>query len=121
MSLNTNIRAQVRSLLSQGYKIGLEYADKRRFKTSSWLSAGFINGSRKEQVSQSLEASLRNLQGEYVRLIGVESAAKRRVLEMIIQRPEDTPGNRTAPPPPSTPVIATVTAILTCRYKCVPC
>lgn len=92
MSLNTNIRAQVRSLLSQGYKIGLEYADKRRFKTSSWLSAGFIDGSREEHVSQSLEASLRNLQGEYVRLIGVDPAAKRRVLEMIIQRPEDTPG-----------------------------
>lgn len=92
MSLNTNIRAQVRSLLSQGYKIGLEYADKRRFKTSSWLSAGFIDGSREEQVSQSLEASLRDLQGEYVRLIGVDPAAKRRVLEMIIQRPEDTPG-----------------------------
>lgn len=92
MSLNTNIRGQVRSLLSQGYKIGLEYADKRRFKTSSWLSAGFIDGSREEQVSQSLEASLRNLQGEYVRLIGVDPAAKRRVLEMIIQRPEDTPG-----------------------------
>ena len=92
MSLNTNIRAQVRSLLSQGYKIGIEYADKRRFKTSSWLSAGFIDGGREEQVSQSLEASLRNLQGEYVRLIGVDPAAKRRVLEMIIQRPEDTPG-----------------------------
>jgi carbon dioxide concentrating mechanism protein CcmM len=92
MSLNTNIRAQVRSLLSQGYKIGLEYADKRRFKTSSWLSAGFIDGSREEQVSQSLEASLRDLQGEYVRLIGVDPGAKRRVLEMIIQRPEDTPG-----------------------------
>ena len=92
MSLNTNIRAQVRSLLSQGYKIGIEYADKRRFKTSSWLSAGFIDGGREEQVSQSLEASLRDLQGEYVRLIGVDPAAKRRVLEMIIQRPEDTPG-----------------------------
>jgi carbon dioxide concentrating mechanism protein CcmM len=92
MSLNTNIRAQVRSLLSQGYKIGIEYADKRRFKTSSWLSAGFIDGGREEQVSQSLEASLRDLQGEYVRLIGVDPAAKRRILEMIIQRPEDTPG-----------------------------
>jgi len=92
MSLNTNIRAQVRSLLAQGYKIGIEYADKRRFKTSSWLSAGFIDGSREEQVSQSLEASLRDLQGEYVRLIGVDPAAKRRILEMIIQRPEDTPG-----------------------------
>jgi carbon dioxide concentrating mechanism protein CcmM len=92
MSLNTNIRAQVRSLLSQGYKIGLEYADKRRFKTSSWLSAGFIEGAREDQIAASLEASLRDLQGEYVRLIGVDPAAKRRVLEMIIQRPEDTPG-----------------------------
>jgi carbon dioxide concentrating mechanism protein CcmM len=92
MSLNTNIRAQVRSLLSQGYKIGLEYADKRRFKTSSWLSAGFIEGTREDQIAASLEASLRDLQGEYVRLIGVDPAAKRRVLEMIIQRPEDTPG-----------------------------
>jgi carbon dioxide concentrating mechanism protein CcmM len=95
MSLNTNIRAQVRSLLSQGYKIGLEYADKRRFKTGSWLSAGFIEGTREDQISASLEASLKDLQGEYVRLIGVDPAAKRRVLEMIVQRPEDTPGTPT--------------------------
>ncbi|MEG3439398.1 ribulose bisphosphate carboxylase small subunit [Pannus brasiliensis CCIBt3594] len=92
MSLNTNIRSQVRSLLSQGYKIGLEYADKRRFKTGSWLSAGFIEGTREDQVAASLETSLRELQGEYVRLIGVDPGAKRRVLEMIVQRPEDVPG-----------------------------
>ncbi len=92
MSLNTNIRAQVRSLLTQGYKIGLEHADKRRFKTSSWLSAGFIEGNREDHIVAQLERNLQELQGDYVRLIGVDGAAKRRVLEMIVQRPDDLPG-----------------------------
>ncbi|MBR8831007.1 MAG: Carbon dioxide concentrating mechanism protein CcmM [Chroococcopsis gigantea SAG 12.99] len=95
MSLNTNIRAQVRSLLSQGYKIGLEHADKRRFKTGSWLGAGFIDGTREDQIVAMLERHLQDLQGEYVRLIGVDGAAKRRVLEMIVQRPEDVSGQPT--------------------------
>ncbi|ACB53628.1 carbon dioxide concentrating mechanism protein [Crocosphaera subtropica ATCC 51142] len=91
MSLSSNIVAQVRSLLSQGYSIGAEYANKRRFKTKSWLTGGTFEG-RADQVLADLEAFLQEHQGEYVRLLGVDTGAKRRVLELIVQRPEDTPG-----------------------------
>lgn len=91
MSLSSNIVAQVRSLLSQGYSIGAEYANKRRFKTKSWLTGGTFEG-RADQVLADLEDFLQQHQGEYVRLLGVDTGAKRRVLELIVQRPEDTPG-----------------------------
>ncbi|MDJ0729787.1 MAG: ribulose bisphosphate carboxylase small subunit [Crocosphaera sp.] len=91
MSLSSDIVAQVRSLLSQGYTIRTEYASERRFKTKSWLTGGTFQG-RADQVLGDLEAFLRAHQGEYVRLIGVDTGAKRRVLEVIVQRPEDTPG-----------------------------
>ena len=88
MSLSTQIRNNVRSLLAQGYKIGIEHADKRRYKTSSWLGAPSIQGKREDQVILELESILAEYQGEYVRLIGIDPGAKRRVLEMIIQRPD---------------------------------
>ncbi|MGK7873758.1 MAG: ribulose bisphosphate carboxylase small subunit [Xenococcaceae cyanobacterium] len=92
MSLNGDIREQVRSLLSQGYKIGIEHANKRRFKTGSWLSDVAITGKREDQMMVELEACLAEHQGEYVRLIGIDPKAKRRVLEAIIQRPGETAG-----------------------------
>ncbi|GFE67471.1 ribulose bisphosphate carboxylase small subunit [Chroococcus sp. FPU101] len=92
MSTTTiSLRDQVRSLLSQGYKVGAEHADQRRFKTSSWLSCGSITGQREDQILHEIEAFLQDNQGEYVRLIGIDPQAKRRVLETIIQRPGDNP------------------------------
>jgi carbon dioxide concentrating mechanism protein CcmM len=92
MGLTTDIREQVRSLLAQGNKIGLEHADKRRFRTSSWLTCGPISGQRADSVLADIENYLREYQGEYVRLLGIDAKAKKRVLEAIIQRPEDKPG-----------------------------
>ncbi len=92
MSLSSDIRTQVRSLLAQGCVISTEHANQRRFRTKSWLTAGQINGNRENQVIAQLESILHEYQGEYVRLIGVDPRAKRRVAEVIIQRPGDTPG-----------------------------
>ncbi|ACK65651.1 Carbonate dehydratase [Rippkaea orientalis PCC 8801] len=91
MSLSPEIVTQVRSLISQGYSIGAEHADKRRFRAKSWTTYGTFKG-RADQVLASLEACLQDCQGEYVRLIGIDTQAKRRVLEEIVQRPDDTPG-----------------------------
>ena len=77
----------MRSLLSQGYKIGTEHANKRRFKTSSWQPCSPIESKRESEVVALLEACLKEHEGEYVRLLGIDSEAKRRVLEKIIQRP----------------------------------
>ncbi len=79
---------QVRSLLSQGYQIGTEHADKRRFQTSSWQSCTPIDAKRESEVITALEECLANHGGEYVRLFGIDTKAKRRVLETIIQKPD---------------------------------
>ena len=95
--LSGEVQQQVRNLISQGYRIGTEHADKRRFKTSSWRSCPQIKAEREEQVFAELEACLADHAGEYVRLIGIDPTAKRRVLETIIQRPDDEapqPGQR---------------------------
>jgi carbon dioxide concentrating mechanism protein CcmM len=95
MSLSSDIKTQVRSLLAQGCIISTEHANQRRFKTKSWLTAGQIDGRNENQVVARLESMLHEYRGEYVRLIGVDPRAKRRVAEVVIQRPEDTPGEGT--------------------------
>ncbi|HEY9652041.1 MAG TPA: ribulose bisphosphate carboxylase small subunit [Coleofasciculaceae cyanobacterium] len=93
MSLNTglnpDVKQQVRQLLAQGYRIGAEYADERRFRTSSWKSATSIHSERESEVLNALEDCLAEHTGEYVRLIGIDPKAKRRVVEQIIQKPGD--------------------------------
>ncbi|MFN6571926.1 ribulose bisphosphate carboxylase small subunit [Dendronalium sp. ChiSLP03b] len=78
---------QIRHLLAGGYKIGTEHVDERRFRTGSWQSCEPINSSSTNEVIAALEDCISNHQGEYVRLIGIDPKAKRRVLESIIQRP----------------------------------
>jgi carbon dioxide concentrating mechanism protein CcmM len=91
-SLHPDIVSSVRNLLSQGYQIGTEHANKRRFQTSSWTSCASFNSNHEGEVLNHLESCLQDHQGEYVRLIGIDTNAKRRVLETIIQRPTDSPG-----------------------------
>ncbi|MGC9525212.1 MAG: ribulose bisphosphate carboxylase small subunit [Limnospira sp.] len=87
-NLSSETIAQVQGLLSQGYKIGTEHADKRRFRTGSWRSCTPIDSNNQREVIAGLEACMKEHEGEYVRLIGIDPKAKRRVLEEIIQRPE---------------------------------
>jgi carbon dioxide concentrating mechanism protein CcmM len=88
MSVTTQTREQVRSLLSQGYKISTEHANVRRFKTKSWLDGGILDGTREDQVLHQLQKVLGQYSSEYVRLVGIDPNEKRRVLEAIIQRPD---------------------------------
>lgn len=85
--VGSDLQTQVRSLLAQGYRIGIEYADERRFRTSSWQSAASIQSERESDVMNALADCLDEHTGEYVRLIGIDPKAKRRVLEEIIQKP----------------------------------
>lgn len=87
--LSPEVVAQVRQLLAQGHQVGMEHADKRRFQTSSWQTCGAIESKREGDVLAALERCVAEHSGEYVRLIGIDSQAKRRVAEMIVQRPGD--------------------------------
>jgi carbon dioxide concentrating mechanism protein CcmM len=86
-SLKADTVNQVRQLLSQGYRIAAEHADTRRFQTSSWKSCAPIQTNNEAGVLSALESCLSENNGEYVRLIGIDSKTKRRVAELIIQRP----------------------------------
>jgi carbon dioxide concentrating mechanism protein CcmM len=90
-NLKPDVVTKIRNLLAQGYRIGAEHADKRRFQTSSWTSCAAFESDRESDVLLSLEACLEAHSGEYVRLIGIDPNAKRRVLELTIQRPNDQP------------------------------
>jgi carbon dioxide concentrating mechanism protein CcmM len=87
--------AEIRSLLASGYQIGTEHADKRRFKTKSWQSCSPIESNRESEVIAALEACLAEHSGEYVRMLGIDPQAKRRISETIIQRPEDRVAEKT--------------------------
>ncbi len=90
--LNGETVDQVRQLLASGYRIGTEHVDERRFRTGSWQSCQPIETTSAHEVVAALEDCMNNHQGEYVRLIGIDPKAKRRVLETIIQRPNGSVG-----------------------------
>jgi carbon dioxide concentrating mechanism protein CcmM len=85
--LGSEVTDHLRQLLSGGYKISAEHVDQRRFRTGSWASCGQIEARSERDAAVALEGFLSEYQGEYVRLIGIDPKAKRRVLELIIQRP----------------------------------
>ena len=87
MTITQEAISQVRDLLAGGYRIGTEHVDERRFRTGSWQSCAPINSQNLSEVISSLEQCLAEHRGEYVRLIGIDAKAKRRVLETIVQRP----------------------------------
>ncbi len=101
--LSGEVVDQVRQLLAQGYQIGTEHADKRRFRANAWHSCSPINSTRDSDVFAALEGCLAEHAGEYVRLVGIDPKAKRRVLETTIQRPDGSSnnGNGTAKAPGS--------------------
>jgi carbon dioxide concentrating mechanism protein CcmM len=85
--LSAEVVDQLRQLLTGGFKISLEHVDQRRFRTGTWSSAGQIEARTERDAIAAVEACLSEYPGEYVRLIGIDISAKRRVLEAIIQRP----------------------------------
>lgn len=129
--LKPEVVEQVRALLAQGYRVGLEYADARRFRTSSWQSESPITSTREAEVMQSLGAILAEHRGEYVRLLGIDPKAKRRVLEQIIQTPEGpatvsgspshvsvtAPGSGAANPRPDASLEEEIRALLAQGYR----
>lgn len=85
--LGTETIDQIRQLLAGGFIIGVEHVDERRFRTGSWQSCQSFDSSSASRVIAFVEECMMNHQGEYVRLIGIDSKVRRRVLETIIQRP----------------------------------
>ncbi|MGG6238347.1 ribulose bisphosphate carboxylase small subunit [Nodosilinea sp. AN01ver1] len=85
--LSQDLVQQVNQLVDQGYRLSLEHADVRRYRSGAWQTAGALEGNRTSDVLAALESQLRNHSGQYVRLIGIDPKVKKRVLEATIQRP----------------------------------
>ncbi len=90
-SASTEVVDHVRQLLAQGYRIGTEHANKRQFQNGGWKTCAPIQSTSESAVLSELQGCLSDHGGEYVRLIGIDAKAKKRVLEKIIQRPEEAP------------------------------
>jgi carbon dioxide concentrating mechanism protein CcmM len=82
------IAAQVRQVLNGGGKISVEYANKRQFQTSSWQTAGILNASSEGAVMGELDRLCSTYAGNYVRIVGIDPKAKKRLMEAIVQRPD---------------------------------
>ncbi|MGQ4650441.1 ribulose bisphosphate carboxylase small subunit [Lyngbya aestuarii] len=87
--LDLETQEQIRELLSQGCRLAIEHANERRFRTNAWKSGTPFQGNEASEAITSLVECLSQHRGEYVRLIGIDPKAKRRVLEKIIQRPHN--------------------------------
>jgi carbon dioxide concentrating mechanism protein CcmM len=96
-AVGSDVAGHVRSLLAQGYQIGTEYADKRRFRASAWTSGPSLTARRDGDALAELNAIVAQHPGEYVRLVGIDTKAKRRVLELVVQRPDGKSNGGTAP------------------------
>ncbi|MGI2906458.1 ribulose bisphosphate carboxylase small subunit [Tolypothrix sp. VBCCA 56010] len=100
--LTLETQQEIRNILSQGYKIGIEHVDERRFRTGSWQSFAVPQIDAESDAISTLEFFLAEHANEYVRLVGIDPQSKRRVLETIIQRPNRT--GSTAPSLDITPL-----------------
>lgn len=89
--LSSEIVQQVRSYLAQGYRVGMEHADKRRYRSGVWETCTPIKDTREQAVFSALENCLAEHRGEYVRMFGIDPARKQRVGMVTVQRPGDTP------------------------------
>lgn len=87
MPLDLETQEQIRELLAQGCRLSIEHASERRVKNNAWQSGTYFQGNEASEAIIALVESLGEHSGEYVRLIGIDPRAKRRVLEKIIQRP----------------------------------
>ncbi|MDB9341432.1 MULTISPECIES: ribulose bisphosphate carboxylase small subunit [Cyanophyceae] len=85
--LSLETQEQIRQILAQGHRINFEHVDERRFRTGSWQSCGTTQINAEWDAISALESCLAEYSGEYVRLVGIDPKAKRRVVETIIQRP----------------------------------
>ena len=86
--LPTEIRDVIQQQLRQGYHIGLEFADARRFKAGSWQSGPTISSTHEAQVFTQVEHFLVSHSSDYVRLLSIDPKAKQRQLEKIIHKPD---------------------------------
>lgn len=88
----------INQILQLGYRLGIEYADARRFRTNSWQCFATVDANSPQAISQAIdqtEACLNEYPQAYIRLVQIEpcdtqsplSKGRKRLQERIIHRP----------------------------------
>lgn len=90
-SLSPEVLEQVRQFINQGYRIGTEHADARRYRSGVWQTCTPITSNREGEVIAALEGCLAEHAGEYVRLFGIDPKVNQRIAPITIQRPDGKP------------------------------
>lgn len=85
--LSSEVVEQVRQLVRNGHRVGIEVVDERRFRTNSWNCCASLDTPRSEEAIAALESCIADHPREYVRLVGIDPKGKKRILETIVQRP----------------------------------
>jgi carbon dioxide concentrating mechanism protein CcmM len=110
-STDSGVTAQIRQVVNRGGRIAVEYANKRQFQNGGWQGGGFLSGSNEGSILSALNQFISQHAGEYVRVIGVDPVAKKRLMETIVQRPNgQTGGGGIAPSVP-------VNAVASSQFK----
>jgi carbon dioxide concentrating mechanism protein CcmM len=91
-SADSGVNAQIRQVVNRGGRISVEYANKRQFQNGGWQTGGFLSGSNEGSIMSALNQFISDHAGEYVRVVGVDPVAKKRLMETIVQRPNGQPG-----------------------------
>lgn len=91
-SNDSGVNAQIRQVVNRGGRISVEYANKRQFQNGGWQTGGFLSGSNEGSILSALNQFISEHAGEYVRVVGVDPVAKKRLMETIVQRPNGQPG-----------------------------
>jgi ribulose bisphosphate carboxylase small subunit len=84
--LNPAVAQSVQPLIAQGYPIGVEYVEPRRFSSGAWKSCKTIAPASPTDTLAHLADCLQQHPGHYVRVFAI-GPDKRRLLETTIQRP----------------------------------
>ncbi|WP_068815408.1 ribulose bisphosphate carboxylase small subunit [Phormidesmis priestleyi] len=84
--LNPEMVSELNRILGQGHRLGIEYVDDRRFRNNSWSCYGTFQTDGAKAIA-ALESCLADHTQDYVRLVGIDSRDRRRVIETIVQRP----------------------------------
>ena len=105
--LSPEIVQQARAHLAQGYRIGMEHADQRRYRSGVWETCTPIQDTREQAVFEALERCLAEHAGEYVRMFGIDPKAKRRVGMVTVQRPDGKAVSMSSAPNSNTAVTGT--------------
>ncbi|MDX2215978.1 MAG: ribulose bisphosphate carboxylase small subunit [Oculatellaceae cyanobacterium bins.114] len=84
-SVNQQASADVSRLINQGNRLGIEYVDSRRFRIGSWQSFGTFQ--HQQEAIAALNTCLSEHPNDYIRLVGIDPTSRRRIAEIIVQRP----------------------------------